>query len=50
MDLAGINFSDFAITCSIYLKMCDNVILAGSIFLAKMGKFANFVKLSTRKQ
>ena len=33
MDLAGINFSDFAITYSIYLKMCDeNVILVGTIF------------------
>ena len=29
----GINFSDFAITCSIYLKMCwilINLILAGT--------------------
>ena len=23
VDLAGINFSDFAITCSIYSEMCD---------------------------
>ena len=33
MDLAGINFSNFAITCSIYSKMCDEFkILTGTIF------------------
>ena len=36
MDLAGINFNDFAITCSINLKMCDKLILAGTIFSQKM--------------
>ena len=30
--LAGIKFSDFAITCSINSKMCDKLILAGTIF------------------
>ena len=49
MDLAGINFSDFAITCSIYFKMCDIFVLAAKI-LAKMGQLANFTKLSMRKQ
>ena len=29
MDLAGINFSDFAITCSIYLEMCDEFNISG---------------------
>ena len=50
--LAGINFSDFAITWSIYSKMFSELILAGKIvfFLPKMGQFANFAKLSTRKQ
>ena len=33
-DLVGINFSDFAITCSIYLQMCGvvNLILRGTSF------------------
>ena len=48
MDLAGINFSDFAIACSIYSKMCDEI--SGYNFVEKMGQFANFAKLSTRKQ
>ena len=33
MDLAGINFSDFAITCSIFIKKCTiNLILVGTYF------------------
>ena len=45
MDLSGINFSDFAITCSIYLKKCDEFDVSGYIqFLVKMGQFANFAR------
>ena len=50
MYLAGINFSDFAITFSIYSKMCNEFNISGYNFLVKMGQFANFTKLSTRKQ
>ena len=32
MDLAGINFSDFAITCSFIRKCAKNLILVGTIF------------------
>ena len=32
VDLASINFTDFALTCSIYSKMLINLILAGTIF------------------
>ena len=50
VDLAGINFSCFAITCSINLKICDKLlILAGTIFLAKMGQFAKIAKSSPLK-
>ena len=45
MDLAGINVSDFSITCSIYSKICDNCKISGTIF----SENANFAKLSTRK-
>ena len=47
VDLAGINFSDFTITCYIYSKICDefnisgkyamNLILVGTMF-SKNGK------------
>ena len=33
VDLAGINFSDFSITCSIYAKMCDEFNISGYNFL-----------------
>ena len=36
MDLAGINFSDFSINCSIYSKMCNEFNISGKIFLVKM--------------
>ena len=37
MDLAGINFSDFATTCSInYSKMCDEFNISGYNILAKI--------------
>ena len=29
VDLAGINFGDFAITCSIYSKMCGEFDISG---------------------
>ena len=32
MDLVGTNFSDFAITCSIYSKMCDEFNISGYNF------------------
>ena len=32
VDLAGIDFSDFAITCSIYSKMCDEFNIRGYNF------------------
>ena len=32
VDLAGINFSDFAITCSIYSNMCDKFNISGYNF------------------
>ena len=32
MDLAGINYSDFATTSSIYSKMCDEFNISGTIF------------------
>ena len=35
VDLAGINFSNLAITCSINSKMC--LILAGAFFLGENG-------------
>ena len=44
MDLAGLNFSDFAFTCSINSKYAINSNISGYnfYFLAKMGQFANF--------
>ena len=33
MDLAAINFSDFAIACSIFIRKCTmNLILVGTYF------------------
>ena len=32
MDLAGIDFSDFSITCSIYSKMCNEFNISGYNF------------------
>ena len=32
MDSVGINFSDFAITCSINLKICDEFNISGYNF------------------
>ena len=50
VDLAGINFSDFEITYSIYSKMCDEYNISGYKFLAKIGNFSNFTKLSIYPQ
>ena len=50
MDLVGINFSDFAITCSINSKMCDKFNISMlNFFLAKMGQFAKIYKLVPAK-
>ena len=38
-----INFSNFEIICSIYLKMCDEFNNTGK-FLMKMGNLVNFAK------
>ena len=37
MDLAGINFSDFVITCSIYSKIYNDFNISGHNFLRKWG-------------
>ena len=37
MDVAGINFSDFVITCSIYSKVCDVFNISGYTFQRKWG-------------
>ena len=45
VDLAGINFSNFAITCSIYFKMCDEFNTSRyNFYLAQMGQLNNFAK------
>ena len=45
MDLAGINFSGFAIACSIKSKMYDKF-----LYQRVQSKMGHFAKLSTRKQ
>ena len=51
MDLAGINFVNFAITYAsvLLIKCAVNLILVSTI-LAEIGQLANFAKLITCKQ